>query len=186
LPIARSPRALGKPLVTVIQADAHPASRGFVWWKPRPASIPSPVPIVNAVLARHGLPAIAKMEELSVGDLTLVVGTPETDPLPPDADVTYVGPILWQQDDAQLPAWIRALGRDRPIVWIYSGNPRYTSGGGALDSMIVRRARATRRRTRARVRRHRTGHDDDRRLRRAHTSHARAARPLIASRPRAA
>src|SRR5262249_49555119 len=40
-----APRALGKPLVTVIQADAHPASNGFVWWKPAPATIPNPVAV---------------------------------------------------------------------------------------------------------------------------------------------
>jgi len=130
-------RVAGKPLVTVIQADAHPLSRGFVWWKAPPAAPPSPVPVVNRVLAELGLPRIGRLEELSLGDLTLVVGSPETDPLPAAACVTYVGMTLWQEERAELPAWLAAPGRGRPLVWVYSGNPRYGVSGGSLDSAVV-------------------------------------------------
>jgi UDP:flavonoid glycosyltransferase YjiC (YdhE family) len=130
-------RSLKKPLVTVIQADAHPASQGFIWWKTPPATIPTPVPIVNKVLADYALPPITTLSELNVGDLTLVVGTPETDPLPAETDVHYIGPILWQKEEASLPDWIEDLGKDRPLIWIYSGNPHYASSGKTLDSMIV-------------------------------------------------
>jgi UDP:flavonoid glycosyltransferase YjiC (YdhE family) len=131
-------RAARKPLVTVIQADAHPLSRGFVWWKRPPAPPPSPVRAVNAVRGELGLPPISRLEELSVGDRTLVVGAPETDPLPSTAEVTYVGMMLWQQAGAALPAWMDGLGRGRrPLVWVYSGNPRYGVSGGSLDSAVV-------------------------------------------------
>jgi UDP:flavonoid glycosyltransferase YjiC (YdhE family) len=133
-------RAAGKPVVTVIQGDAHPKSNGFIWWKPPPKNLPSPVTVVNRVLAHHGLPSIRKLEDLSVGDLTLVVGTPETDPLPDGSEVTYVGPILWQKEGARLPDWIRERKREQPLVWVYSGNPRYASGGEALDSAVVLQA----------------------------------------------
>src|SRR5262245_17651050 len=89
-------RALHKPVITVIQANAHPASQGFIWWKALPAHLPTPVPIVNKVLAEYRLPTIRTLGELYVGDLTLVVGMPETDPLPEHSDVTYIGSILWQ------------------------------------------------------------------------------------------
>jgi MGT family glycosyltransferase len=75
-----------------------------------------------------------------VGDLTLVVGTPETDPLPESAGVTYIGPLLWQQPGARLPDWIANLDTDKPLVWVYSGNPRYAVAGDALDSAVVIRA----------------------------------------------
>jgi UDP:flavonoid glycosyltransferase YjiC (YdhE family) len=130
-------RSLQKPLITVIQADAHPASQGFIWWKTPPATIPTPVAVVNKVLVDFGLPAIRTLSELSVGDLTLVVGMPETDPLPANADVTYIGPILWEKQEAKLPDWIDDLGRDKPLIWIYSGNPRYANSGKTLDSMVV-------------------------------------------------
>ncbi len=118
-------RATGTPLVTVMQADAHPASQGLIWWKEPPPDLPSPVPVLNRVLAGYGLPHIRKTEELGVGDLTLVVGIPETDPLPETADVTYVGPVLWQKDEVQLPTWFDELSQDRPLIWVYPGNPRY-------------------------------------------------------------
>jgi UDP:flavonoid glycosyltransferase YjiC (YdhE family) len=130
-------RAEGRPLVTVIQADAHPGNRGFIWWKQPPSQIPTTVPIVNAVLAEYGLPPIEKLGELSVGDLTLVVGTPETDPLPEDAEATHVGPLVWEREGERLPSWIDALGSDRPLIWVYSGNPRYGSAGDSLDSAVV-------------------------------------------------
>jgi UDP:flavonoid glycosyltransferase YjiC (YdhE family) len=129
-------RASHTPLITVIQADAHPDGKGLIWWKTPPANIPTPVPVVNKVLADYGLPPIGKLEELNVGDLTLVVGMPETDPLPEHADVTYVGPLLWQQPGAKLPQWISELDRDKPLIWLYSGNPRY-SGRKDFDSIVV-------------------------------------------------
>jgi len=130
-------RALDIPLVTIIQADAHPGSRGFMWWEPAPENIPTVVPVVNQVLAGYGLPQVNRLEELSVGDLTMVVGTPDTDPLAPNEGVTYLGAILWQDSQAQLPKKITDLRDDKPIIWVYSGNPRYASGVNALDSFIV-------------------------------------------------
>jgi MGT family glycosyltransferase len=133
-------RVLHKPVITVIQADAHPASQGFIWWKRPPAHLPTPVPVVNKVLAEYGLSPIRTLGELCVGDLTLVVGTPETDPLPEQTDVTYVGPILWQKPGTTLPGWIDDLSRDKPLIWVYSGNPRYASAGDAFDSLVVLQA----------------------------------------------
>ena len=130
-------RSLKKPLVAVIQADAHPASPGFIWWKTPPATIPTPVPVVNKVLVDFNLPPIRTLSELNVGDLSLVIGMPETDPLPASTDVTYIGPILWQKQEAKLPDWIDDLGRDKALIWIYSGNPRYATSGKTFDSMVV-------------------------------------------------
>src|SRR5215510_1678795 len=133
-------RVLHKPVITVIQANAHPASQGFIWWKTAPAHLPTPLPVVNTVLAEYGLPPIRTLGELCVGDLTLVVGTPEIDPLPEQSDVTYIGPILWQKPGTTLPEWIDDLSRDKPLIWVYSGNPRYASGGDAFDSLVVLQA----------------------------------------------
>jgi UDP:flavonoid glycosyltransferase YjiC (YdhE family) len=135
-------RAASKPLVTVIQADAHPASNGFIWWRDPPPDVPTPVPTINAILGELGLDAISTFADLSVGDLTLVVGTPLTDPLPPDAQVTYIGPAVWQHPRAVLPPWVERLGRGRPLVWVYSGNPRYGAPGsdGPMDSGVVVRS----------------------------------------------
>jgi MGT family glycosyltransferase len=130
-------RAMGVPVVTVIQADAHPRSAGFLWWKQAPPDLPTPVPAVNSVLESYGLARVDKLADLSVGDLTLVVGMPEADPLPEDASVTYVGPLLWQKSDATLPSWINDLSHEQPLVWVYSGNPRYASSSTLLDSAVV-------------------------------------------------
>jgi len=134
-------RALHKPLVSIIQGDMHPESRGLIWWKEPPEDIPTPVPVMNRVLAAYGLQPVGRTEELHVGDLTLVAGTPETDPLPEGADVAYVGPILWQKPGARLPDSVGDLNPDKPVLWVYTGNPRYfepfvTWG----DSIVVLRA----------------------------------------------
>ncbi len=134
-------RATGTRLITVIQADMHPASGGFMWWRQAPADIPTPAPTINEVLAELGLSPVGKAAELLVGDRTLVVGTPETDPLPESADVTYVGAVLWQGSDAQLPDWIPGPDAAKPLIWVYSGNPQYIAGAhGAFDSDVVVRA----------------------------------------------
>jgi len=130
-------RALKKPVVAVIQGDAHPKGKGFIWWKTPPANLPTPVPVINKVLTKHGLPRIEKVEELCVGDLTLVVGSPETDPLPENSDITYIGPILWQNSNERLPDWVAKLNPAKPVIWVYSGNPRYSSANDMFDSVVV-------------------------------------------------
>jgi UDP:flavonoid glycosyltransferase YjiC (YdhE family) len=130
-------RAVGKPLATVIQADVHPDARGFIWWKEPPPDLPRAVFAVNKVLAGYDLPPVNKTEELCVGDLTLVLGMPETDPLPQGTKATYIGPILWQKPGAELPDWISALSQDKPVIWVYSGNPRYMPIRTPVDSAVV-------------------------------------------------
>lgn len=120
-------RWLGKKLATVIQADAHPSSHGFLWWRPKPQGTPSPVAIVNRVIADYGMRLLDKLADLNVGDVTLCVGTPQLDPIPESTGVEYIGAVLWEADDASLPDWIEALPTDRPVIWVYSGNPRYGS-----------------------------------------------------------
>jgi hypothetical protein len=143
-------RSLGKPLATVIQADIHPASQGFIWWRERPPGVPNPLPVVNGVLADYGLAPVEKVEELCAGDLTLMLGTPETDPLPEPSGpgmlglevpgVNYVGPVLWQSPGAELPGWMGFLDRERPVIWLYSGNPRYLPLRSPVDSAVVLQA----------------------------------------------
>lgn len=130
-------RVLKKRLITINQADMHPNSPGFIWWKKPPASLPSTLPCVNSVLKDFGLSPIEKFEDLNIGDLTMVVGIPETDPLPSAENCTYIGPILWQKPDAQCPDWLEQLSPEKPIIWVYSGNPRYRSKGTVADSEVV-------------------------------------------------
>ena len=133
-------RAAHKPLVTILQADMHPLSRGFMWWQDPPANLPTVGPAFNKIMAEYGLPPIRKVEDLFVGDLTLVVGMPQTDPLPESANVIYVGAVLWQNARAPLPDWFDNLRPDRPVVWVYSGNPRYLPVPSPLDGTSILRA----------------------------------------------
>jgi UDP:flavonoid glycosyltransferase YjiC (YdhE family) len=129
------------PVASLLQADVHPLSRGFIWWKEPTRPIPSPVPSVNKVLARYGLHPIDKMGELLVGDVPLVLGTPESDPLPEEAHVTYIGAILWQNPRATMPSWLADLDKGKPVVWVYTGNPRYSAAGPLpYDSAVVPQA----------------------------------------------
>ncbi len=136
-------RILGIPLATVLQGNFHPASQGFLWWKgERPAGLPSPAPAVNKVLAEYGLPPVERSVDLFAGDLSLITGTPETDPVPPGPHVAHVGQIVWQRGNAALPDWINELSRDQPLVWVYCGNPRYAGAAASnpFDSVVVMRA----------------------------------------------
>ena len=132
-------RASRKPLITVIQSDMHPQSRGLIWWKDRPSALPpSPVPATNRALAEYDVPSIEHMGDLMVGDPTLVLGLPETDPLPESAVVKYIGPILWQDQNEELPGWIDDLGSEQPVIWLYPGNLQYVKGTSTFgDSAVV-------------------------------------------------
>lgn len=131
-------RALKIPLATVLQGNFHPASDGFLGWKgPRPQGLASCASAVNKVLAEYGVAPVARAGELLSGDLSLLVGTPETDPVAANANVTYVGPIVWQRGKATLPDWLAALDRAKPVVWAYSGNPRYANAPTPVDSIVV-------------------------------------------------
>ncbi|MGA8229980.1 MAG: nucleotide disphospho-sugar-binding domain-containing protein [Candidatus Acidiferrales bacterium] len=136
-------RILHVPLASVLQGNFHPASDGFLWWAgERPAGLPNAAPVVDKVAAEYGVAPVERCVDLLAGDLSLIVGTPETDPLPAEAGVTYVGPIVWQRGNATLPDWVVALRRDQPVIWVYSGNPR--DGGNTaktpIDSIVVIRA----------------------------------------------
>ena len=132
-------RVAARPLATVIQADLHPESRGFLWWRDPPPDVPTPVAAVNEALAHYGLEAVGSVSELLLGDVTLVVGIPEVDPLPATADVTYVGPVLWEHPDARTPSWVDDLDPGVPLVWLYPGNLRYAPMGltTPFDSAVV-------------------------------------------------
>lgn len=131
-------RACRKPLVTVIQADLHPQGRGFIWWKKPPKGLPTVLPTINSLLAEYSLRAIDTAGELHVGDMTLVIGIPEMGTLPDTADVTYIGPILWQKQNARLPDWIEGLSGDQPVIWLYAGNPKYIPGSESpYDSIVI-------------------------------------------------
>lgn len=134
-------RVLAVPLVTVLQGNIHPASDGFLWWKKdRPSGLPSAAAVVNKVAAEYGIEPVARCVDLLAGNLSLILGTPETDPLPAGASAQYVGPIVWQREKAQLPKWIDALSRQKPLIWVYSGNPRYANAPTPIDSIVVIRA----------------------------------------------
>ena len=135
-------RILKLPLATVLQGNIHPASRGFTWWEDeRPQGLPSAAKFFSAVAQDYGLEPVKRVVDLMAGDLALIVGTPESDPVAADADVTYIGPMVFQRGDAALPGWVSELGRGRPLVWVYSGNPRYFPPAATqCDSIVVIRA----------------------------------------------
>jgi UDP:flavonoid glycosyltransferase YjiC (YdhE family) len=134
-------RIAGVPLATVLQGNFHPQSDGFRWWAgERPADLPSIAPLINKVAGEYGLAPVRRSVDLLAGDLSLIVGTPETDPVSPTARVTHIGPIVWQRGDAQLPSDIASLHPGKPVVWVYSGNPRYAPVPTAIDSIVVMRA----------------------------------------------
>jgi UDP:flavonoid glycosyltransferase YjiC (YdhE family) len=130
-------KSLNKPVITVIQADGHPRNNGLIWWKEPPQDLPTALPIINQVITNFGLEPLTKLEELNIGDLTLVVGTPETDSVPDTANCYHIGPILWENPDIQLPKWIEQIDKDKPIIWVYSGNPRYAPKKTVFDSDII-------------------------------------------------
>jgi UDP:flavonoid glycosyltransferase YjiC (YdhE family) len=130
-------RLLKKPLITVIQSHQHPQSPGFIYWKNPPPNLPTAVPMINKLLSDYGLPKIRTTCDLFMGDLTMVVGTPELDPIPGATNVAYIGAILWQNPGLRIPEWITEPKPDRPVVWIYPGALRY-AGRNRQGEILLR------------------------------------------------
>jgi hypothetical protein len=134
-------RIMKIPLTTVLQGNFHPASRGFKWWEDaRPLGLASGTVFVNKVAGEFGLSPLDRCIDAMAGDLSLIVGTPETDPVDDHANVTHIGPMVFQSSDAALPAWIDEIGHERPLIWVYPGNPRYAPVSTPIDSIVVVRA----------------------------------------------
>jgi len=135
-------RILKKPLIGVIQSQFHPQSPGLIWWKDHPPTPSISLPILEKILKQNGLPSIKGFfQDLMLGDLTLVVGIPELDPIADTAGVTYIGAVLWQNQKALLSETITSLKKDKSVVWIYTGKLRY--GGRRptpIDSEVVLQA----------------------------------------------
>jgi UDP:flavonoid glycosyltransferase YjiC (YdhE family) len=141
LPACLAARILNVPLVTVLQGDHHPDSSGYLWGKgERPKRSSSVAPIINKVGSERGQAPVTRAVDLLAGDLCLIVGTPETDPLPATSHVTYVGPIVWQREDAALPDWVTTLSRDEPLIWVYPGDSSYGGNPNQPDSSVISRA----------------------------------------------
>lgn len=129
----------GVPLVTIIHSYVHPLSQGFIWWRSSPSNVPTPVEVVNRVLCDYSLSPVQRVADLYVGDLTLVHGVMATDPLPLEANVTYIGVILWQKYGATLPLEIERFAAQHPVIWVYTGNPQYGPIPSWADSAVVLR-----------------------------------------------
>jgi len=126
------------PVISVIQSDIHPKSKGFKWWQEPPKDLPTPIPEVNKVMTANNLPAVQSVGELFIGDLTLVLGIPETDPLPDVKDQNYIGTLLLQHQKEELPDWISNLRKDQPVIWLYPGNPQYVKGRDSpFDGKVI-------------------------------------------------
>ncbi|MBI5370891.1 MAG: hypothetical protein HZA79_02565 [Sphingobacteriales bacterium] len=130
----------GIPLITINQADALPGSKGFIWWKKKPGTIPGVVPVFNRVLRKFGMSRVENCEELNRGDLTLVTGTPATDPLEGVNDFHYTGALVWQRPGSAVPAWFQDLPRNKPVIWLYGGNPHYGGRSSIFDSSSMVKA----------------------------------------------
>jgi UDP:flavonoid glycosyltransferase YjiC (YdhE family) len=122
-------RLAGLPVAQIVKSVVHPAAPRLIWWQEPPPGLvsPDPRPVFNPALRRYGLPEIRRAEDLLVGDLLLVPGIPELDPLPEDVDgrTHYVGALTMTHAAAAVPPpWFDDLAPNRPLVYV-------TIGGGA-------------------------------------------------------
>lgn len=129
-------KVLNLPLITINQFDVHPASNGFIWWQEKKSKVKSALPIVNSVLRQYHLKEVNKFEELTVGDLTLTLGMPGKEE-ENNSYINHIGFLVYQKEESTLPKAIKELDNTKPLVWVYSGNPRYSGIKTDFDSEIL-------------------------------------------------
>ncbi len=130
-------KTLNIPLITINQFDVHPYANGFMWWKKTPPKFIKVVQKVNSVLQYYNLNIISKLEDLTIGDLTLTLGMPAKNEDENSLKLKHIGFLVYQKENAKLPKEIENLGDAKPIVWLYSGNPRYAGIKTDFDSEIL-------------------------------------------------
>lgn len=126
-------RVLRRPLVNIIQRCLHPLGGGFAHQRAQ-ASEAAVVGSFNELLVGRGLQPITAIEDLMVGDLTMVSGTSTTDPLPSNPTLCYTGPLLWFGSDGD-----DALPNDpgRKKAWIYASDDPSWVGGVFLVHVLA-------------------------------------------------
>ncbi len=86
-------RITGIPLVCVTQSCWHPKGKSLTWWKRQYMDYERVTPVVNNILHKYNALPIERMEDLNRGDLTIIPGFPEFDPV--SDEVLYTGPLHW-------------------------------------------------------------------------------------------
>ena len=125
------------PLITINQFDVHPSSNGFIWWEKDIPKYKSALPVVNKVLSNYGLAEISKPEELTIGDLTLTLGMQNKNELKQNSGINHIGFLVYRNKRIPIPKKIEKLDKSKPLVWVYSGNPRYAKIKTDFDSEIL-------------------------------------------------
>ncbi|WP_270167292.1 glycosyltransferase [Paenibacillus sp. SYP-B4298] len=131
-PTTIAARFLGIPLISMTQACFHPGCRGgrVGWWEEQPEEYRRTSLVVNEVLASFNLDPINKMEELNVGDITIIPSFQEFDPTEDD-DAVYIGPLLWE-GPKQHGAEFAFKSNDKNRIFVYTGNLHDSAGPSGL------------------------------------------------------
>jgi UDP-glucoronosyl and UDP-glucosyl transferase len=127
-------RILQIPLICVTQSCWHPRGKSLTWWRKQEMDYPKVTPIVNGILEKYNAPPISRMEDLNKGDLTIIPGFPEFDPVD-DPNVLYTGLLSWDHADTLADHTYTKLPPFNPAntILVYTGH-LYDSGG---DSGIL-------------------------------------------------
>ena len=127
-------RVIKKPLVGIIQQSLHPSGGGFIDVQGS-ARKTQPLDSFNNLLKKLHHPSIDAVEELMMGDVTLISGVPSTDQLPVDDRTRYCGPLLWfpRRGKNQL----QSIPKDRKVAWVYGTDCDSWVGGRFLIREIV-------------------------------------------------
>ncbi|MFC5407317.1 glycosyltransferase [Cohnella soli] len=129
-------RYLGIPVVSITQSCFVPIGKQLHYWGDPPRNTPKVTPIINRVLTELGLPRIDRMEQLNEGDVTLIPGIPELDPVCGDR-VYHIGPI--EETVISNPSHPPS----EPYILAYAGRLQDTSGGSG-DRFVLWLAEAFR------------------------------------------
>ena len=125
-------RITGIPLVCVTQSCWHPKGKSLTWWKPQRMDYARVTPVVNTILKKHGATPIERMEDLNSGNLTIIPGFPEFDPV--HDEVLYTGPLQWDSRPIMNGAKYDLSSFDpKNTILVYTGH-LYDTGG---DSGIL-------------------------------------------------
>lgn len=121
-------KVLNIPILSVVQSCFHPnrKSKYIVYWKKAPDFLPKVTESINGILSSNGLDSIEKVEDIQLGDITVIPSIPEVDPLSIKSDSCYVGPMLGN-DIISGDDYSSSLS-EKDMIFVYPGRPKDLGG----------------------------------------------------------
>ncbi|HVN95559.1 MAG TPA: nucleotide disphospho-sugar-binding domain-containing protein [Syntrophorhabdaceae bacterium] len=128
------------PIVQVVRYATHPDTKSIIWWGDESDAMnpPDSLKLVNPWLKTMDLGAIATVGDLLRGDLYLIPGIPELEPVPEDAQTLFTGQLSIATETDETSGSMPEFDDSLPMVYVTIGGGAGHTGNNLFFRTIIR------------------------------------------------